>query len=192
MKKTVLTFGLIAGAIISCLMAVAMAFRKEIGFDRGEIVGYTSMVVAFLLIFFGVRAYRDNVAGGAVSFGRAFAVGGLIAVVASLCYVATWEVIYFKLAPTWGQEYRDYLISKARAEGKSEAEIAEKAAEIERFTALYRNPAFNAAVTFLEPMPVALVVVLVSAGVLSRRKSNQGANQGVRPLDRSVSRGLTP
>ena len=50
-----------------------------IGFDRGEIIGYTSMVLAFLLIFFGVRSYRDNVAGGTVRFGRAFAVGALIA-----------------------------------------------------------------------------------------------------------------
>ena len=36
MKKTVLTFGLIAGAILSCFMALAIAFRNEIGFDRGE------------------------------------------------------------------------------------------------------------------------------------------------------------
>ena len=39
------------------------------------------------------RAVFDSVAGVAVSFGRAFAVGPLIAVVASVCYVATWEVI---------------------------------------------------------------------------------------------------
>ena len=182
MRKTVLTFGLIAGAIVSILMALATAFRKEITFDRGEIVGYTSMVVAFLLIFFGVRAYRDNVAGGTVSFGRAFAVGGLIAVVASLCYVATWEVIYFKFAPTWGEEYRDYLIAKARAEGKSEAAIAQKTAEANRFLEMYKKPAVVAAFTFLEPLPVALVVVLVSAGVLSRRK-NSAPDQGVRALE---------
>ena len=47
MKKTILTFGLIAGAILSCFMALAIAFRNEIGFDRGEVLGYTSMVVAF-------------------------------------------------------------------------------------------------------------------------------------------------
>ena len=45
------------------------------------------MVLAFLLIFFGVRSYRDNVAGGRVRFGRAFAVGASIAAVASVCYV---------------------------------------------------------------------------------------------------------
>ena len=57
------------------------------------------MVLAFLLIYFGIRSYRDNVAGGTVRFGRAFAVGALIATVASVCYVATWEVIYFNFAP---------------------------------------------------------------------------------------------
>ena len=185
MKKTVLTFGLIAGGILSVMMVLSIVvFAEAIGFDRGEIVGYTSMVVAFLLIFFGVRAYRDNVAGGTVSFGRAFAVGGLIAVVASLCYVATWEVIYFKVAPNWGVHYRDYLVSKARAEGKSEAAIAEKAAETDRFLERYKNPVFNVAVTFLEPLPVALIVTLISAGVLSRRrKSDQPADQGVRALE---------
>jgi hypothetical protein len=99
MKKTVLTFGLISGAILSVTMLVTLPFQDAIGFDRGAIIGYTSMVVAFLLIYFGVRSYRDNVTGGSVSFGRAFAVGALIATVASVCYVATWEVIYFKLAP---------------------------------------------------------------------------------------------
>ena len=64
MKKTVLTFGLISGAILSAMMLATLPFLDRIGFDRGEIIGYTSMVVAFLLIFFGVRSYRDNVAGG--------------------------------------------------------------------------------------------------------------------------------
>jgi hypothetical protein len=181
MKKTVLTFGLIAGAILSVMMVLSLVvFADAIGFDRGEVVGYTTMVVAFLLIFFGVRTYRDNVAGGTVSFGRAFAVGGLIAVVASACYVATWEVIYFKFIPDWGVQYRDYLVSKARAEGKSEDAIAKKKAETDRFLEMYKNPVVNVGMTFLEPMPVALIVTLVSAGVLSRRRKS---DQGVRALE---------
>jgi hypothetical protein len=169
MKKTVLTFGFIAGAILSVLMVLSIVvFNDAIGFDRGEIVGYTSMVVAFLLIFFGVRTYRDTVAGGTVSFGRALAVGGLIALVASACYVATWEVIYFKFMP------------KARADGKSEEAIAKQKAETDRFLEMYKNPVFNVAMTFLEPLPVAVIVALVSAGVLSRRKKS---DQGVTALE---------
>ena len=133
MKKTVLTFGLIAGAILSAMMLITLPFHDAIGFDRGVIVGYTSMVLAFLLIFFGVRSYRDNVAGGTVRFGRAFAVGALIAVVASLCYVATWEVIYFKLAPDFRTKYQAHMLEKARADGESEEAIAEKKAEMDKF-----------------------------------------------------------
>lgn len=175
MRKTVLTFGMIAGAILSVMMLVTLPFADTIGFDRGEIIGYTSMVLAFLLIFFGVRSYRDNVAGGTVGFGRALAVGALIAAVASLMYVATWQLIYYKLAPDFGTKYQAYLLDKERAEGKSEEAIARKKAEMDEFARLYRNPVINAAITFLEPLPVALVVALVSAGVLSR-----GRKRGLR------------
>jgi hypothetical protein len=172
MRKTVLTFGLIAGAILSGMMLVTIPFHDAIGFDRAEIIGYTSMVLAFLLIFFGVRSYRDNVAGGTVRFGRAFAVGALIGVVASACYVATWEVIYFKLEPDFLTKYQAHILEKARAEGESEEAIARKKAEMDKFAELYKNPAINAAITFVEPLPVALIVALVSAGVLSRRRKS--------------------
>src|SRR5215207_288795 len=133
MKKTALTFGLISGAILSAMMLATLPFVDTIGFDRGEIIGYTTMVLAFLLIFFGVRSYRDNVAGGSVGFGRAFTVGALIAVVASLCYVATWEVVYFKLNPGFLAKYQAHAIAKARADGASEQAIARKQAEMVKF-----------------------------------------------------------
>jgi hypothetical protein len=188
MKKTVLTFGLIAGVILSAMMVIAILFKDAIGFDRGEIVGYTSMVVAFLLIFFGVRSYRDNVAGGRVRFGRAFAVGLLIAVVASICYVVTWQVMYFNFVPEYAAEYQAYVLEKARADGDSEEELAKKKAEWARYAELYQNPAINAAMTFLEPLPVALIVALVSAGVLSRqKKSGVGETADARPSTVNVS-----
>jgi hypothetical protein len=128
------------------------------------------MVLAFLLIFFGVRSYRDNIGGGRIGFGRALAVGSLIAVVASLCYVAMWEVVYFKFAPDYLTKYQAHMIDKARAKGESEEAIARKQAEMEKFAVMYQNPAINAAMTFVEPLPVGLIMALVSAGVLSRRK----------------------
>ena len=173
MKKTVLTFGLISGAILSGMMLVTLPFQDAIGFDRGVIVGYASMVGAFLLIYFGVRSYRDNIVGGTVRFGRAFAVGAMIAVVASLCYVATWEVVYFNFAPDFLTKYQAHELDKARADGGSAEAIAIKKAEMDKLAVLYKNPAINAAMTLVEPLPVALIVALVSAGVLSRRKKGR-------------------
>jgi hypothetical protein len=172
MKKIVLTFGLIAGGILSAMMLAVLPFQDAIGFDRGEVIGYTSMVLAFLLIFFGVKSFRDNVAGGSVTFGRAFAVGAQIAVVASFCYVATWQVVYYKLAPDFMTKYREHVLEEARADGATETEIAKQKADMDKFVELYRNPFINVGITFLEPLPVALVVALVSAGVLSRRRKD--------------------
>ena len=73
MKKTVLTFGLIAGAIVSVLMGGSMLLNDRIGTGHSMALGYTIMVASFLLIYFGIRSYRDNVLLGQISFGRAFA-----------------------------------------------------------------------------------------------------------------------
>ena len=170
MKKTVLTFGCISGAMLSAMMLATVPFMDQIGFDRGAIIGYTSMVLAFLLIYFGVRSYRDNVAGGTISFGRALKVGALIAAVASGWYVATWQVIRYKVTPDFMTKYQAHQLDKARADGESEAQLAARKVDMEKFAKLYENPAINVAITFLEPLPVALIMALVSAGVLSRRR----------------------
>lgn len=170
MRKIVLTFGLIAGVVLSVLMVIAMRFQEEIGFDRGAIVGYTSMVLAFLMVFFGVKSYRDNVAAGSVTFGRAFKVGLLITVVATACYVACWQVVYYQFMPDFGAKYTTYALDQARQAGATEAEMAVKSKEMADFWEMYQNPLVNIAFTAIEPLPVGLVFTLVSAGVLSRRR----------------------
>jgi hypothetical protein len=170
MKKTVWKFGLISGALASALMAVTIPFQGKDGFDHSLVVGYAAIVVSFLLIYFGVRSYRDKVGGGTVSFRRALAVGSLIGLIASVCYVATWQVMYFNYMPNFLTEYGARELEKARAEGASEAALAQQKAELEEFERKYQNPAFNAAVTLMEPLPVALLIALVSAGTLSRKR----------------------
>ena len=176
MQKIVLAFGLIAGAMLSAMMLCTLPFLDKIGFDKGEIIGYTTMVAAFLMVYFGVRSYRDNVGGGSVTFGRAFLVGLMITLVASVCYVATWQVVYHKIAPDFVEKYAAYAVDKARKSGATDAQIVAQKKEMAEFVALYKNPLVNIAFTFLEPLPVGLLFTLVSAGVLSRkRRASAGA-----------------
>ena len=170
MRKIVLTFGLIAGAVLSALMLIALQFQDQIGFDRGAIVGYTSMVLAFLMVFFGVKSYRDNVSGGNVTFGRAFKVGLLITAVATICYVATWELVYYQLAPDFMDKYAAYAMEQAKKSGATEAQLAEQQKRMTDFAEMYQNPLVNIAFTALEPLPVGMVFTLVTAGVLGRRR----------------------
>jgi amino acid transporter len=174
MRKIVLTFGLIAGAILSVMMLITLPFQEQIGFDKGAIIGYTTMVVAFLMVLFGVKSYRDNVAGGTVTFGRAFKVGLMITAVASICYVATWELIYYELAPDFGDKYAAYTVEKARQSGATDAQIAAQMKKMNEFKKMYRNPLVNIALTLLEPLPVGLLFTLMTAGVLSRKRRAEG------------------
>lgn len=175
MRRTVLTFGLIAGGILAAMFVITYPFHDVIGFDRAEILGYSSMVAAFLLVYFGIRSYRDNVGGGAISFGRGLAVGTLIVGVAALCYVAMWQVIYYGFGgDTYLQKYETHVAATARKDGASEAEIEKQVADLRRFAELYRNPLVNVAVTFVEPLPVGLLLAVLSAAMLRRRNEPPG------------------
>ena len=93
-------------------------------------------------------------------------------------YVATWQLIYYKIAPDFGAKYQAYVIEEARASGASQAAIDKRVAEMQRFTELYKNPAINVAITFIEPLPVGLIFALVSAGILRRRRQQPGRVPG--------------
>jgi hypothetical protein len=170
MKKTVVTFGLLSGGVSALMMLLTVPFMDRIGFDHGEIFGYTAILMSFLLVFFGVRSYRENVGGGAVGFGRAFTVGILITLVSCVFYVATWELIYFKLSPGFADKYSAYAVEKAKASGASQQKLEETARQMAEMKKMLDRPLVNAAVTFVEPFPIGLIVTLVSAAVLKKKK----------------------
>jgi uncharacterized membrane protein (UPF0136 family) len=166
MKRIVLTFGLISGVISSALMFLTLPLMKH-NFVSA-IYGYTMIVLSLLLVFFGIRAYREN-AGGTISFGRAFSVGILITLISCIFYVASWEVIYFKIMPDFADKYAAHEIGTMREKGASDTAIAAKKVEMQKMKAMLDNPLLNAAMTFIEPFPVGLIMTLVSAAILRRR-----------------------
>lgn len=169
MKKTVLTFGLISGAMMAVMMFATLPFVDKIGFDKGAIIGYTTMVLAFLMVFFGIRSYRENVGGAKITFGRAFAVGILITLISCVFYVVGWEIIYFKFMPDFFDKYSQHMIEKARAAGATQAAVQAQLQQMKSFKAMYDNPFLNAAMTFIEPFPVGLIITLISSAVLRKK-----------------------
>ena len=182
MKKTVLTFGLISGVIISVLMLATLPFAHQIGFSRAMIVGYTTMVLSFLLVFFGIRSYRENVGNGRISFGRAMGVGLLIMLITCAFYVVTWELMYFFLMPNFLNEYSAYMVENMRASGASAEQINQQVEQMKQFQVLYSNPFINAAFTLLEPLPVGIVMTLISALILRTRKPKESLGTGLPDL----------
>jgi hypothetical protein len=173
MKKTVLTFGLISGAFSALMLSATVPLADRIGFDKGEYLGYTVIVLSFLLVFFGIRSYRDNVGNGQITFGKAFTVGILITLISCVCYVVTWEILYFQFLPGFMDKYSAYMVQKLQASGASSATIAAQIQQLKKYKEMYDNPLINAAMTFIEPFPVGLVITLISAGILRKKPQSQ-------------------
>jgi hypothetical protein len=169
MKKVVLTYGLIAGVIISVLMDTSLLLSKKIGSGHSMMLGYTIMVASFLLVYFGIRSYRDNNLAGQISFGRAFTCGLLITLITTACYVFTWEILYFNFIPHFMDGYFAAQIHHVQAAGLDPATTAAKIAAIQQSQQSYQNPLINMAYTFIEPLPVGLLITLVSAALLRRK-----------------------
>jgi len=182
MKKVVLVYGLLSGAVAAALMLITLQFVDRLRGPKGVVVGFTGIILSGLLIFFGIRSYRENVAGGTITFGKGFQVGILIALISSACYVATWQLVYFKLAPDMCDRMFAAQIGDLKASGASQAAIDEKTRQIEVAKKLYANPVTNAAITFIEPFPVGLLITLISAALLRKRgpgRESQVAAHGV-------------
>ena len=174
MKKTVLTFGLISGVVISVLMMATLPFAHQITMNRAMVIGYTTMVLSFLLVFFGIRSYRENVGNGYISFGRALSVGLLIMLITCVFYVATWEVMYHFFMPNFVDEYMTHAVEQVRTSGKSPQEIETEIASMRNMMQLYKsNILVNIAMTLIEPLPVGLLMTLISAVILRKRRRKE-------------------
>lgn len=172
MKKIILTFGLIAGAIVSVIMVISMPLYEKgiLNFDNGQWVGYTSMVIALSMVFFGVKSYRDNYHNGSITFGQGFKIGILITIIASVIYAVSWEISYNTMAADFTEKvFQHYMEEKKKSVG-TEAEIKQAVQQMETMKELYKNPLFRFGMTLMEILPVGLAITLVSAGLLRKKE----------------------
>ena len=173
MRKIVVIFGLISGAISSLIMIALVTFGDRIGFDRGAVIGDASIVLSFLMVFFGIRTCRDNIGNGQITFLKAFAVGLSITLISCTIYVVTWEVIYYNFIPGFWDAYGAHVVEKLTASGASPAAIQAKLQQVKKYKELYKNPFLNAVLTFIDPFPIGLVITLISGLVLRRQPRSQ-------------------
>jgi len=169
--KAVLIYSSISGALSIVATVGTAHYLNSENTRRGDILGYTWIVVAALLVFFGIRAYRENTAGRSLSFGRGLTVGIFITLVATLAHIVTFEILYFVVTPDLGDRYAACMVRRAEESGGNREKIEEAARQAQMFKKLYDHPATNAAVSFAEMFPVGLVTSAVAAAILRRRDS---------------------
>ena len=171
MKKVVLVYGLVAGLAVSLIMCISMAIYA--GCDHSEasmLVDYASMLLAFSMIFVGIKNFRDKQNGGFITFGKAFKIGTLIALIASTMYVLAWAIEYHFFLPDFMDTYTASSIEKAKKAGAAAVELEKITKEANDMNKLYKKPFFFVLFTYAEILPVGLIVTLIASLILKRKK----------------------
>lgn len=176
MKRTVLIFGLILGTILAghAIYMMGVVYRNP-EFESNDIIGYAAMIVVFSLTFFGTRNYRNNYLDGAISMGKAFKMGALIALVGSTMYVIMGLAYYYLFVPDFLDKYTLHALHMATKNGATAAELAARAREMEQFKEMYKNPLFAVLISYMEVLPVGLIVAFISSLILRKKAAAPAA-----------------
>ena len=171
MKKIVLIYGLIAGVIVGAMMMITMPLYESgtLKLENGEWLGYTTMVIALSMVFFGMKSYRDNHLGGSITFGNALKVGLLITLIAALIYAFSWEITRLNMKGDFMTLYGEKQIEKMKIEGATEAALIEAKEKMDDFGLMYKNPFIRFGITLMEIAPVGILISLLSAGLLRKK-----------------------
>lgn len=169
MKKTVLIYGSISGLIVATFMVISTAiFCGNPDSNYGTetmIIGFSGIALAFSLIFFGTKNYRDKHNNGAITFWQAFKLGTLIALISSTVYVLVWLVDYYCFFPDFIEQYSAKLLKAAQT-----PEEAQKITDELSFTKeAYKTPIGIILLTYLEIFPWGLLLAVISALVFKRK-----------------------
>ncbi|PWH84096.1 DUF4199 domain-containing protein [Algibacter marinivivus] len=168
MKNTVIKFGLYA--LISGFVLFGLPFFLGMGvdFDYGELIGYTSMILSLLFVYFGIKHYRDKVNSGKVSLGKSIKIGMLIALFSAVG-VAVFDYIYTsQINPDFASEYLEYSVKKME-ETLSAEEVKLKTAELTQQMEDYGSPSFMALMMFVSVMILGFIISLISGLILQRK-----------------------
>ncbi len=165
MKKIILIFGLVIGAILAANAVIHMNMMySNPDYKGNDVLGYATLVIIFSLIYFGVRNYRNNHLDGKISFLQAFKAGALICLVASTIYTVIGLLYYYLFVPDFIDVFTEYVIRNSAPD-----EVEAKTAQMANFKEMYKNPLFAIFITYMEVLPIGMIVALFSAFFVKKK-----------------------
>jgi hypothetical protein len=181
MKKIIIIYGLIAGTVVGGLMLASMAYYESNNWDtkNGELIGYTSMVIALSVIFVAIKSVRDNHLGGVITFWKGCQVGLLITLIASVMYALSWEISYSRIGGEFVAKMKETYTQEIKNKGLTDEQYKVEKAKMDALWESYKNPVIRFGFTLMEIVPVGLVLTLISAGLLRRKEFLPATTQQV-------------
>jgi hypothetical protein len=177
MRKIILVCGLIAGLISSAWCLYSQNYMDvSVSLNTRTVLGYAAMVLAFSVIFVGVKNYRDKHNNGVISFGTAFKIAMLITLVASTIYMLAWMIDYYFVMKDFGGKYMALMRSQMLADGKSATEIQKEMTNMNKYIGWYKSPLFNVIISYTAILPPGILISLIASFILKNNSKRAKAS----------------
>jgi len=182
--KTKITYGLLIAlvGIAVKLVAFLLGFETDkIGTTSatifGTVLGLGSLVLIFILVWFGVRAVRDEKPDKCLTFGQGFGAGIIIVLVAAVIGAIYTFIHYSFINP----DFAEYTIALTRQKLAETGARSEQAAEMaEKVMHIMLHPAVMALSDFIGRIFWGAIFSLIAAAIVKR--APQSAAQVPPPL----------
>ncbi|NKI30830.1 DUF4199 domain-containing protein [Croceivirga thetidis] len=168
MKKTIIKYGAFGAIAICVLFLLSWYVMDDLSFASQEVLGYASMIIALLFVFFGIKHYRDNENNGKVAFKKALTIGVLISLITAVVF-GILDVIYTEvLNPTFMDDYYNASVEQMKV-SMSPEEFKVKLAELESQKELFTNPLFSFGLMTMTVFVIGFIISLISSLILQRK-----------------------
>jgi hypothetical protein len=176
MKNIVLRNGLYAALIstgIPFLLFFLMGGSENENYNISEIIGYSAILLSMVFVFLGIKKYRDENNGGAITFWQGMKIGLLIVAIPSIAF-GLFNLLYVEvLDPEFMDKYFQHHMDQAQAKMNA-VEFEEMKAEMEAEMELFQKPIVQFGAMFFSVFLIGFIVTIISSIVLKRDNKSDG------------------
>ena len=152
MNSTILRYGFYSLLTAAVLFLAGLILGEDLSMNTKAVVGYASMVVSLLFVFFGIKHFRDKENNGSITFRMAFILGVAITLFAAVGFAIV-DYIYTTVI---NPEFMTQYIAEMKANGSTE--------EIPEY-----GSTFLAMIMFLTVLIIGIIITILSGLILSRK-----------------------
>lgn len=168
MKSTVVKFGMYSLVTAGVLFALALLIGNGLDYTVQEVIGYTTMAISLIFVFFGIRHYRDHENNGKVTFLKALGIGILISLFAALGFALIDYIFTTTIYSDFAIEYETKMLADMKTT-LSPAEFEVQKAELQQQMKDYGGSGFMAAMMFSMVAVMGFIISLISALILQKK-----------------------
>lgn len=177
MRKTILRYGLFGiSLMLLILFVVFLVFRNDYRWEVQEVIGYVTIVLSLVFVYFGIRHWRDNYNSGKLSFAQGLKLGTLITLFPAVGFGLFTLLQINVLDPDFNNKYYGHYVQKVKASTPpAELEATLQKLEIEK--EMFANPLMQFVLMFLTVFLIGIVITVLSALFLQRKNSEGKMSQ---------------